>query len=339
MSETNDPKMLDSDKMSERLRSKSVDFKSRTIRMAKLTGSVQESDLSSPLNCGGFGRVHHFRTGSDPKWIKDPLPMMPANKYFGLPVSDVVLAQVFQLAACDFRCWYCFVDYGMLSADSVHSGFVSPKHLLEIMTRENAGSKIIDLSGGQPDIVPEYVLWFLEARAELGMEKSHFVWVDDNLSTDYLWRFLNEEQISFLAGTLGFARVGCLKGFDAESFAFNTRASEDLFDRQIDILSRLVKTGFDQYGYITLTAMNITAVEDKISRLLDTIQNRIHSNFPLRIVPLRIFRFGANEGRYVKQAEENQFRVLDAWILEMQKRFTSSELSTPITEVKIRSQL
>jgi uncharacterized Fe-S cluster-containing radical SAM superfamily protein len=337
MSEANNPKVLNSEKMSEQLREKSVDFKSKTIRMAKLTGSLQESDLSSPLNCGGFGRVHHFRTGSDQKWIRDPLPMSPTCKYFGVPTPDVMLAQVFQLAACDFRCWYCFVDYSMLSADSVHSEFVSPKSLLEMMARENVASKIIDLSGGQPDIVPEYVLWFLEARAELGMEKNHFVWVDDNLSTDYLWKYLSEKQISFLVNTPGFARVGCLKGFDAESFAFNTRADESLFGRQIDILSQLVKTGFDQYGYITLTAMNVGAVQEKISRLLDEIQNKIHPNFPLRIVPLRIFRFGANAGRYVKQAEENQFRVLDAWILEMQKRFTSSELSNPITEVNIRS--
>ncbi|MCX6719996.1 MAG: radical SAM protein [Candidatus Staskawiczbacteria bacterium] len=337
MSEANDPKILNSERMSEQLRVKSIDFKLKTIRMAKLTGSLQESDLSSPLNCGGFGRVHHFRMGNDPKWIKDPLPTVPVCKYFDVPTSDVMLAQVFQLAACDFRCWYCFVDYSMLSADSVRSEFVSPKNLLEMMTRENVGSKIIDLSGGQPDIVPEYVLWFIEARAELGMEKSHFVWVDDNLSTDFLWKHLSEEQLSFLVNAPGFARVGCIKGFDAESFAFNTRADESLFDRQIDILSRLVKTGFDQYGYITLTATNINAAQEKISRLLDEIQNKIHPNFPLRIVPLRIFQFGANAERYNKQAEENQFRVLDAWMSEMQKRFVSSQLSTPITEVEIRS--
>lgn len=336
MSETNSFKILSSEKILEQLRKVSVNLQSKTIRMAKLSGSLQEIDLSSPLNCGGFGRIHHFRASNDSKWIKDPLPMLPVCKYFGMPTSDVVLAQVFQLAVCDFRCWYCFVDYNMLSAGSAHSELVSPKQLLEMMLKENVNSKIIDLSGGQPDIVPEYVLWFLEARAKLSMKESHFVWVDDNLSTDYLWRYLNDEQILFLVNSPGFARVGCLKGFDVESFVFNTRADESLFDRQIDILSRLVKTGFDQYGYITLTAININAVQEKIARLLDEIQSRIHPNFPLRIVPLRIFQFGANAKRYIKQAEENQFHVKDAWISEMQKRFTSSELSTPITEVEIR---
>jgi len=336
MDNLNDYVLLNSERMAEALRAKSVNLEERLVRMAKIAGSIQETDLSLPTNCSGFGRIHHFRTAPDLKWINDPLPMTPACKYFGASVSDTILAQVFQLAACDFRCWYCFVDYNMLSADSTRSEFVSPKRLLEMMRLENTGSNLIDLSGGQPDIVPEYILWFLEARLELGMEKTHFVWADDNLSTDYLWKYLSENQISFMFNRPGFARVGCLKGFDAESFAFNTRADRSLFDHQIDILGRLVKTGFDQYGYITLTAMNVDDVGAKIARLLDEIQSRVHPNFPLRIVPLRIFQFGANADRYIKEADENQFRALDAWLSEMQKRFTSAELSTPITDVDIR---
>ncbi len=336
MNSLNGSVSLNSERMAEALRAKSVNLGEKTIRMAKISGSLQETDLSLPTNCSGFGRIHHFRSVQDSKWVRDPLPMVPACKYFGTLVSDKLLAQVFQLAACDFRCWYCFVDYGLLSADSARSEFVSLKKLLEIMRLENVDSNLIDLSGGQPDIVPEYVLWFLEARLELGMEKTHFVWADDNLSTNYLWKYLSESQISFMLNRPGFARVGCLKGFDAESFAFNTRADESLFARQVDILGRLVKTGFDQYGYITLTAMNMGGVSMKIARLLDEIQNRVHPNFPLRIVPLRIFKFGANADRYIKEADENQFRALDAWLYEMQKRFTSAELLTPITDVEIR---
>lgn len=337
MNSSNEQNLLNSERMAEFLRVRSVNLGEKTVRMAKISGSIQETDLSLPTNCSGFGRVHHFKTAQDSKWIKDPLPVAPACKYFGTPVSDTLLAQVFQLAACDFRCWYCFVNYSLLSADSACSEFVSPKMLLEKMRLENIYSNLIDLSGGQPDIVPEYVLWFLEARLELGIEKTHFVWVDDNLSTNYLWKYLSEDQISFILNRPGFARVGCLKGFDAESFAFNTHADKSLFARQVDILGHLVKTGFDQYGYITLTAMSVDGVDAKIARLLDEIQSRVHPNFPLRIVPLRIFQFGANADRYIKEADENQFRVLDTWLSEMQKRFTSAELLTPITDVEIRS--
>lgn len=328
-------KPLDSQKLAEWLREKSINNQAKTIRMTKFPGSAQAIDLSLLPNCGGFGRIHHFRLELDPNWVANPLPILPACKYLGLPVMDVLLAQVFQLAACDFRCWYCFVDFNLLSADPKYSEMIVPKQLLQIMLDEKANSQVIDLSGGQPELVPEYVLWFLEARKELGLEQSHFVWADDNLSTDYMWRYLSEAEIAFMAKTPGFARVGCLKGFDAESFTFNTRADDTLFDQQIELLGRLVAAGFDQYGYITITAMNINDLPAKMAQLIDKIQNRVHPNFPLRIVPLRIFGFNANINRYNQQAETNQFRALEAWLSEMQHRFSAAELLTPITEVNI----
>lgn len=329
-------KPLDSKKLAERLREKSVDLQSKKIRMTKFPGSDQATDLSFPPNCGGFGRIHHFRLEPDPKWITNPLPTLPACKYLGVPVTDVLLAQVFQLGACDFRCWYCFVDFDLLSANPKYSEMVTPRQLLQMMFDEKVNSQVIDLSGGQPELVPEYVLWFLEARKDLGLEQSHFVWSDDNLSTDYTWRYLSEEEILFMVQAPGYARVGCLKGFDAESFFFNTLADGALFDQQIELFGRFVKAGFDQYGYITITTMNTDDLQDKMAQLLDKIQNRVHPNFPLRIVPLRIFGFNTNYNRYNRKAETNQFHALEAWLTEMQKRFSATELATPITEVNIR---
>ena len=329
-------KFLDSQKLAERLREKSVDLRRKMVRMTKFPGSDQASDLSLPPNCGGFGRIHHFRLEPDPNWIPNPLPTLPACKYLGLSTPEVLLAQVFQLGACDFRCWYCFVDFELLSASPKHSEMVTPQQLLQTMLDEKVNSQVIDLSGGQPELVPEYVLWFLEARKELGLEKSHFAWSDDNLSTDYTWRYLRDEEILFLVQTSGYARVGCLKGFDAESFSFNTRADGTLLDQQIELLGRFVRAGFDQYGYITITTMNTDNLQDKMARLLDKIQNRVHPNFPLRIVPLRIFSFNANTTRYRQDAEVNQFYALEAWRSEMQRRFSATELTTPIHEVDIR---
>ena len=332
----NTQKPLDSERLAESLREKSVNRQAKAIRMTKFPGSDQARDLSLPPNCGGFGRIHHFRLEPDPNWITNPLPTLPTCEYLNVPVTDVLLAQVFQLAACDFRCWYCFVDFNLLSADPKRSEMVTPKQLLQMMLDEKVNSQVIDLSGGQPELVPEYVFWFLEARRDLELEQSHFVWTDDNLSTDYTWRYLSKEEITFMAQTLGFARVGCIKGFDAESFTFNTRADGKLFDCQIELLGRFVQAGFDQYGYITITTMNTDDLQGKMARLLDEIQNRVHSNFPLRIVPLRVFGFNANANRYNKQAEENQFRTLEAWLAEMQRRFSTTELAIPITEVNIR---
>lgn len=222
-----------------------------------------------------------------------------------------------------------------MSANRKFSDYLGAKELLGYMMEEKDEIQVIDLSGGQPDIVPEYCMWFLEARREMGLDRSYYVWADDNLSNDYLWRYLTDKQIEHMVSAKGFSRVGCLKGFDEKSFFFNTKADGELLWKQIEILGRLVKTGFDQYGYITLTALDISDVRDSIALLLDKIQEEIHPNFPLRIVPLRIFEFNANRDRYFKEAERNQFYALDAWKLELENRFSFSQLSVPVNKVEI----
>ncbi len=318
------------------LRKKSVNLENKSCLMANLKGTKQEKDLSLPVNCRGFGRIHHFRTVPESRWISDPLPTLPASKYLGIPTTEILLAQVFQLATCNFRCWYCFVDLNLRSAHLKHSSFLTAKELFGYMLEEKIKTRVIDLSGGQPDLVSEYVLWFLKARAEMGLEKEYFIWADDNLSTDYLWHYLSRNDIEYMVKTPGFSRVGCLKGFDPESFAFNTGADKKLFNRQIELLGRLVETGFDQYGYITLTTLNLDNLENKVAELFDKIQNRVHPNFLLRIVPLKILRFNANNNRYIQRAEENQYYVLDAWQAELQKRFSKSQLNIPIMEVSLK---
>ncbi|MBU4338648.1 hypothetical protein KKB43_05330 [Patescibacteria group bacterium] len=169
---------IDAQNLAEILRKKSVDLKNKVCLMANLKGTKQEKDLSLPVNCRGFGRIHHFQLTPDPSWISDPLPMLPTSKYLGIPQEEIIQAQVFQLAACNFRCWYCFVDFDLLSANLKHSSFITANELFGYILEEKVESRVIDLSGGQPDIVPEYPLWFLQARQEMGLEK------------EYLWQIL-----------------------------------------------------------------------------------------------------------------------------------------------------
>ena len=65
----------------------------------------------------GFGRIRHFRRSTSPGWPSNPLPIDPACKFLGTPAEDVARAQVFQNAVCNWRCWYCFVPFELLSAN------------------------------------------------------------------------------------------------------------------------------------------------------------------------------------------------------------------------------
>ncbi len=319
------------------LRKRALDHDKKRVLMAKFTGSRQETDLTIPPNCHGFGRVHHFRRQPSSNWIENPLPIDPVSHFFGSEPENILQAQIFQLSVCDYRCWYCFVDDQLLSGNLKFSEMVEPRYLLSQVKENLTIPRVIVLSGGQPDLVPEYQLWFLDARRELGMEESHYLWIDDNLSTDFLWEILTEVELERMTSSVGIARVGCLKGFDNESFSFNTSSSEELFSPQIDRLAKLVRAGFDQYGYITLTTPNQNQLQSKIARLIDKIQREIHPNFPLRIVPLQIFSYNVNANSFQREAEKNQFIALEMWQRELEVCYSSEERTMRISNIKIRS--
>ena len=83
---------------------------------------------------------------------------------------------------------------------------------------------MIDLTGGQPDLVPEWVPWMMRALQESGFEDRVYLWSDDNLSNDYFWRFLSPADQELVATWPMYGRVCCFKGYDPTSFAFNTAA-------------------------------------------------------------------------------------------------------------------
>lgn len=314
------------------LRNKAIRLDKKQLLMTKFSGSDQSKDLTLPSNCGDFGRIHHFKEYSSPRWTRNPLPIDPVSAHFGTPKTPIMPVQLFQLSVCNLQCWYCFVDKKLRAGNQKYAGYVSPEQLLESSVTENR-SKVIVLSGGQPDLVPEYSLWFLQAREKLGLNKSHYIWLDDNLSTDFMWKYLTEEQIAYMAKSEGFGRVGCLKGIDDESTTFNTKEPAGFLDQQIERLGRLQKAGFNQYGYITLTTPNIKDIGDKIAILFDKIQTHVGETFPLKIAPLEIFKYNANLTDFQNDATENQYRVLDVWNTELQKRFKHREL-TPFMLIK-----
>ena len=103
-------KPINTKKFAKHLRERAIDVTNRKILISQLAGSEQEADLNEPVNCGGFGRVRHFCLDTLPGWPTNSLPIVPACKALGVkPVPRMMRAQVFQNAACAWRCWYYFV--------------------------------------------------------------------------------------------------------------------------------------------------------------------------------------------------------------------------------------
>ena len=89
---------------------------------------------------------------------------------------------------------------------------------------------MIDLTGGQPDLTPEWVPWMIEELRRRELTNKVYLWSDDNLSNDYFWRYLTDDQRAAIKGYRNYGRVACFKGIDRGSFAFNTGADPALFD-------------------------------------------------------------------------------------------------------------
>jgi uncharacterized Fe-S cluster-containing radical SAM superfamily protein len=331
-------KLIHTEQFSDQLRRRGIDVATQRILITKFPGSQQASDLTLPPNCSGFGRIHHFHKDQGVGWPRNPLPIDVAANFFHQPPPETMEVQVFQNAICSWRCWYCYVDFDLLSANKAHSEFKTVGELLDLYVMEDKQPGVIDLSGGQPDLVPEWSLWMSEELNRRGRSGSVFLWSDDNLSNDYLWRYLSTAELQKLASQKNYARVGCFKGFDEHSFSFNTTAEPQLFLQQFELMRRLVLAGFDVYGYVTLTSDNDSSISAKMKRFVDLLQEKVSPVFPLRLIPLRIHPFSPMISRMKEQHERAmviQQEAVKAFTEEIEARFSLAERTRPIVEHRL----
>ena len=277
-------KLIDTDKWSSHWRHAGIELETKRILVTNFLDTRQEDDLSEPSNCEGFGRIRHFRRATSSGWPANPLPIDPAAKFLGTRTEDVLRAQVFQNAVCNWRCWYCFVPFELLSANHKHAAWLSAAKLLELHLDQPEPPRVIDLSGGQPDLTPEWVPWMIQEIRSRGLEREIYLWSDDNLSTDYFWRSLSISEIDLVGSAKNYGRVCCFKGFDEGSFSFNTLADESLFSRQFELFRRFVDLGIDVYAYATLTSPTSDKIADRMRSFVDRLQT-VHENPPIEDRP------------------------------------------------------
>ena len=270
--------------------------------------------------------MRHFRQATSPGWPINPLPIVPACRALGVnPTPDLMTAVVFQNAACPWRCWYCYVPEELLNADVKHAEWFTADDLIELYCQIPEAPRIIDLSGGSPDLVPEWTPWMMRALMDAGLEQTTYLWTDDNLSTTYLFEKIPTVELDLLNEYRNYGRVCCIKGFDHGSFAFNTRAAPSGYDQQFKILQKVIELGIDVYGYVTLTGAEENGVRQGVRDLVDRLQ-AIEDNFPLRVVPLQIQMFAPVKQRVDRSGDRErslavQEEAIAAWNAEIATRF------------------
>lgn len=271
-------------------------------------------------------------------WPQNPLPIVPAARALGIAERSVIAAELFQNAGCNWRCWYCYVPFDRLGADPRTADWVSPSDLVAMYAALPQRPAVLVLSGGQPDLTPEWIPRTLEALAQQGLSDSTYLWSDDNLSNDYYWRYLTGADRLLVRRSARYGRVACFKGFDGHSFAFNTQAAPELFQRQFEIVKRLIAEGLDVYAYATFTSDSGEELEEHMSDFVDRLQS-VSPNLPLRLIPLEIQWFTPlaqrtdteHYGRY----DLIQQRAITAWNAEVSRRFSALDQARPIVDVAL----
>lgn len=282
--------MINTEDMVRRMRPRIIRPDSQEILVSRVGGSAQEADITSPVNCGGIGRVRHFRRETAEGWPENFLPIDPAAAALDLPPAAMLEAQVFQNAACAWRCWYCFVPFELLGGHERRSEWITADDMVSRYAELEARPLVLDLSGGSPDLTPEWVPWTIEALERRGIADKTYLWSDDNLSADLVFEVLDDRQRALMARAR-YGRVCCFKGFDPESFAFNTGAEPASYDRQFERFARYLDIGLDLYAYVTFTGPVQEGVEEKVVRFHERL-SALRTDLPRRTVPLRIEAFG-----------------------------------------------
>lgn len=331
-------KSIDTEAWSDRYRKEAIDVPGRRVLVTNFVGTEQEHDLSEPPNCKGFGRIRHFHRRRNAKWMPNPLPIDPACRALGLGDAPTIRAQVFQNAVCNWRCWYCFVPFNLLNANKRHSDMMTPGDLLDLYQADPDPPPMIDLTGGQPDLTPEWVPWMMEELEQRGLSEKVYLWSDDNLSNDYFWRHLTDDQRAAIRAYPKYGRVACFKGIDRASFAFNTAADPNLFDQQFDLFRRFVEMGLDMYAYTTFTTPDMKGAKASLVDFVDRLQ-RIHPLLPLRTVPLEVTMFTPVQSRVNESCEAaiaNQYVVASHWEEELARRFAPTERTKNICDLAMK---
>jgi uncharacterized Fe-S cluster-containing radical SAM superfamily protein len=227
-----------------------------------------------------------------------------------------------------------------LSANVKHSAWLGPAELIDRYLEQESPPPMIDLTGGEPSLVPEWVPWMIEEVRRRGLDGKVYLWSDDNLSNDFFWDVLSDDERKLVASYPFYGRVGCFKGFNRDSFAFNTEAAPEEYDEQFRRMERLVNFGLDIYAYVTLTTPSTAGIDEDMSAFVDRLQ-QIHPNLPLRTIPLEVRTFTPTKTRLADERRKNALQyqsiAIGAWQAELRRRYDAGARSCRITDIPVHA--
>jgi len=310
---------------------------SKKFLISNLNNTLEAKDNYTLLNCNGFGRIRKYQKFN----LHLGNSILPAKPLFRtLEPSLPFKTQVFQIMGCNWKCWYCFVDDRLLEANEEYGHYFSTNELMELYINNSLNeTKIIDLSGGQPEMFPEWCINFAKSIDMYNLSGKVHLWLDDSLSSFNMWKYLSKDERKYLSTFPLHSRVCCLKGYNEESFVYNTNVSKHHFENQFKILEKLIKDGYDLYVYVSFTTPSISKeIENDIKIFIERLV-KIHPLLPLRTIPLKITLFSAmNRRLYSNYSLSLKYQkiVFNSWAEQLILKFGPKLVLVPYENIDLK---
>lgn len=343
-------------KRAEKLRKTMIKPEEKKILLANLSNTAQTQDLTAARVFGdGIFRSKIYTKPIDREL--DPFRGEPAGiaaKQLTIPEKTIVCPQecnaafLGQINGCNLKCWYCYVDKISNSANPRFGTYVSAEeYLLRFLVASrieqnsiNPDTKlnVLRISGGEVFIIPEIIVWIIEAIEKYNLRDYIYIWVDCNLCTGRsYWEKLSPEERKKIRTYKNIGFCGCYKGFDEETFYENTGGANPIFfEEQIKMHKALVDEGLDIYTYLYPVVRSKYGLRKRLTEFMERLQNEIYPLAPLKMMTPPIKVYGPTKERLTperKEALENQWLAIKIWKEELRKRFSAQELSLRPNEI------
>lgn len=343
--------------LAEKIRPRMIDLKEKKVLLAVLAGTGQQQDLTKERF---FEEIYRSKIYTKPEDRElDPFRGEPAGiaakkltisdekRNLVVPPEECNAAFLGQINGCNLNCWYCYVDRVCNSANPKFGKYFSAEEylvqfLIESRKHQNSANpdlklNVLRISGGEVFIVPEIIIWMVEAIEKFKLENHIYVWVDCNLCTgDFYWEYLTPEQREKIRNFKNLGVCVCHKGFDRKTFHENTRAAPEFFDEQFKLHSRLIYEGLDVYSYLYPVTGSTHNLRKRLATFIDRLRKEVSEYAPLRMATPPIKVYGPTKKRLTPEREkalENQWLAMKIWKEELAKRFTPKELALKPHEV------
>lgn len=278
---------------------------------ANLLNTKEAIDSYHQINHEGFGRIRNFKYFS----FHIKTDILDRRRFLRLNEAgkwcNQFQSQVFQIGVCPLRCRYCFVDKENLDGTNPYSKFLKPIEVLQMFLESWPNVRNLDLSGGSPDLCPEFLFELLTEIERANLKGKMTIWVESNLDINYYSK-LSRNKLEYIVTFPNFHLLCSLKGWDSSSVAYNTRNTTS-FDLQLEGLHFFHQQNFPFSVYLVFIGHKI-ADNQEVAALYSQLK-RISCELPERCIPLYIKKFHAQgkSGSEFTNTYDEQKRAANWW--------------------------